>query len=81
MTNLPFPPLAKMLTSLPFLSTCVASFGHFWGMYTIQIGTPSYLNHIQHFSLSSVSSDMLRSVYRRPNSLFRMGSFLHFHTR
>ena len=48
------PPYRKIMTSLPFIATTVAGFGHQWGLITIQTGTPTYLSNIQHFSLSQV---------------------------
>lgn len=52
-SSLPFPPLLKIFSSLPFLSLIVVHFGQNWGFYTLLTETPTYLNEIQHFSLKT----------------------------
>ncbi|XP_076068444.1 sialin-like [Oratosquilla oratoria] len=51
-------PWRAIFTSMPFYAILVLHFGNNWGFYTLltEIPTYSYLNHIQHFDLKSVSS-------------------------
>ena len=52
--KLPFPPLLKMITSVPFLALIITHFGQNWGNYTLLTEIPTYLANIQHFSLKTV---------------------------
>ncbi len=48
------PPLWKLATSIPYLTTCFCHMLYSWGFYTLLTGTPLFLNNIHHFSLTSV---------------------------
>ena len=61
--NLPFPPLLKIFTSLPFFAAVMGMFGFLWGIFTVQTGSPQYLSKIQHFSLASVSLSRQISIH------------------
>ena len=52
--KLPFPPLLKIVTSVPFIALIVVHMGQNWGFYTLLTETPTYLSNIQHFSLKTV---------------------------
>lgn len=52
--QLPFPPLLKMLTSLPLLANMATHFGSNWAFFTLLTMTPTYLSNVQHFPLESV---------------------------
>lgn len=57
------PPFWQILTSFPFFVVCITTMGNFWGFYTVMIGTPQYLNSIQHFSLEQVSRGGKKSLH------------------
>lgn len=61
-SKLPFPPLLKIATSVPFLALLCAHIGQNWGYYTLLTETPTYLNNIQHFSLTAVNKSPTRTV-------------------
>ena len=50
-----FPPFTEIFTTPAFLALIISHFGHDWGFYTLLTETPTYLNNVQHFSLTSVS--------------------------
>ena len=54
--KLPLPPWKEMLTSKAVWAISVAHTLNNYGLYTILSMIPTYLNNIQHYSLSSVSS-------------------------
>ncbi|XP_076068344.1 sialin-like [Oratosquilla oratoria] len=49
-------PWRAIFTSMPFYAIFVLHFGNNWGFYTLLTEIPTYLNHIQHFDMKSVSS-------------------------
>ena len=59
-SNLPFPPLLKIATSVPFLALTMAHLGQNWGFYTLLTETPTYLQNIQHLSLKAVRHDLVQ---------------------
>jgi hypothetical protein len=61
-TELPFPPVIQMLKTPAFLALIVVHFGNNWGLYTLLTEIPTYLNNIQHFSLTTVSKISFRDI-------------------
>ena len=53
-SNLPSPPWKEILTSLPVHSLIFMQIVNNYGIYTIMNMVPTYLNNIQHVSISSV---------------------------
>ncbi len=56
---LPFPPILLMLQTPAFLALIAVHFGNNWGLYTLLTEIPTYLNNIQHFSLTTVNKSEL----------------------
>ncbi len=54
MAKLPIPPYGKILTSLPFWACVITFVCSGWGFYTLLTEIPTYLNNIQHISLTAV---------------------------
>ncbi len=52
--GLPFPPLKDIFRSVPFIALLLVHFGQNYGFYTLLSETPTYLNNIQHYSLTKV---------------------------
>ena len=53
--DLPFPPVLKMITSVPVLALMCTNVVNAWSYWTLSTATPTYLNNVQHFSLELVS--------------------------
>ncbi len=49
-----FPSWLQLLRSAPFVASCIAHFGNNWGVYTLLMGTPLFLNNIHHFPIKAV---------------------------
>ena len=65
--KVPFPPLKKIFTSLPFIGLVLTHIGNNWGYFIIATEVPSYLNNIQHVSLkivSNISVSLSNQLYR-----------------
>ncbi len=54
MEKLPFPPLRKIAVSKAYWALQITHVGGVWGTFTLLTGVPTYLNNIQHVSLSEV---------------------------
>ena len=63
--KLPFPPLLKIFTSMPFYAAVAGNLADCWGFFTVQTGSPLYLYNIQHFSLASVSLSSYRTMFSK----------------
>jgi len=50
--QVPAPPLKAMLTTPAFLVLILTHFGQNWGLLTLLTEAPTYLNNVQHFSLT-----------------------------
>ena len=61
--KVPFPPLKKIFTSLPFIGLVLTHIGGNWGYFIISTEIPSYLNNIQHVSLKIVRNSLKKSHY------------------
>ena len=61
--TLPRAPILEMLTSVPVIANIVTALGQNYGFYTILKMTPTYLNNIQHISISNVSSKINQLTY------------------
>ena len=53
-SNLPPPPVLKILTSKHVIANVVTSMGNSYGFYTLLSMTPTYLNNIQHVDIQQV---------------------------
>ena len=53
-SNLPPPPIFKILTSKHVIANIVTSMGNSYGFYTLLSMTPTYLNNIQHVDIQQV---------------------------
>ena len=67
--QVPFPPIKKIFTSLPFYGLLMTHIGYNWGYFIIATEIPSYLNNIQHVSLKIVSNKTLLFVKFGENAL------------
>lgn len=47
-----WPPVAKVLTSLPFWSLMVLHYGNLWGLYFLITAAPKFMNEILGFNLA-----------------------------
>lgn len=48
-----WPPIWKILTSVPFLALSVLFFGHSWGSYFIQTAAPKFMHDVLGFDIAS----------------------------
>lgn len=47
-----WPPVLKLVTSVPFWSLLILHYGNLWGLYFLITAAPKYMNEILHFNLT-----------------------------
>lgn len=48
-----WPPIGKMLQSVPFLSLLLLHYGHIWGTYFLLTAAPKFMSEVLHYKLTS----------------------------
>ncbi|XP_062555464.1 sialin-like [Armigeres subalbatus] len=68
------PPVAKMMTSVPFLALLVLHFGNLWGLYFLLTAAPKFMSEVLGFKLAKAGFLAALPYLARAISAFCFGS-------